>query len=318
MPRSMRWRNLLPGLVGVAVLAAMILGVLLFARVGALHGRTFVLFTATAEARGVIPGTEVWLSGQKVGLVDAIRFRQPASDTTRRVLLELEILERYRRHIRRDSKTQIRSGGTLIGAQVVHISPGTGAAPSVEQGDTLPSLPQGDAEEIASQVAAAGRQLPELLQNVRRIQQLASADQGTDGVAGREEAVIRLDVLQQNVTRLRRGIADGEGTLALAARDRELVARARRAAARADTIRTLIASEHTSLGRFRRDTTLVREIDSVRNELSIVGSLLRGAHGSAGRALHDGAIPRELAGIERELAALADDIRQHPLRYLAF
>ena len=309
---------MLPGIIAVAIVVAAIVGVLVFARVGALHGRTFVLYTSTDAARGVIPGTEVWLAGQKVGLVDEIRFRPASSDTARRVLLELEILEEYRRFIRRDSRAQIRSGGTLIGAPVVHLSPGTAAAPVVAARDTLRSLPQGDTEELASRMTAAAKQFPELIANVKRIRELASTASGADGTGRVEEAAVRLEVLQENVSRLRDGLAGGSGSVGLAMRDRQLVVRGTRAAARADSIRTLLASDRITLGRFRRDTTLLREIAAVRDELSIVGALLSEPRGSAGRLTRDRAIAQELAGVERELAALAEDIKRDPLRYLAF
>src|SRR5512138_359187 len=64
MPRKASWRELVIGLVSFAVLVGVGFSVLVFARVGRLHGSTFRLYALTGEARGVIRGSEVWLGGQ--------------------------------------------------------------------------------------------------------------------------------------------------------------------------------------------------------------------------------------------------------------
>lgn len=57
------WRGLLPGTIIVVVIAALTVAVLVYARVGRLHGDTYRLYIRTDAARGVIKGTEVWLAG---------------------------------------------------------------------------------------------------------------------------------------------------------------------------------------------------------------------------------------------------------------
>ena len=109
------------------------------------------------------------------------------------------------------------------------------------------------------------------------------------------------------------------GTLGLAmGGDGVLVARAREAMARADSIRQLLASDNTSFGRFRRDSTLATTVADIRNELSIVTALLQEPRGTAGRMMRDSAIVKSLADVEREMAALFADLKQRPFRYLSF
>ena len=79
MPRRTRWKELVVGLIALAVVTGVALVVLVFARVGTLHGSTFRLFARTNEARGVIRSSEVWLQGQKVGVVKQVTFMPPAS-----------------------------------------------------------------------------------------------------------------------------------------------------------------------------------------------------------------------------------------------
>jgi phospholipid/cholesterol/gamma-HCH transport system substrate-binding protein len=319
MPRSTTWRALWPGLVLLGGLVAGIVWVFVYARIGALRGDTYRLYSVTSEARGVLKGTEVWLGGQRVGQVKGIAFRPPSTDTTDRLLLELAILEEYRDQIRADSRGQIRSGGTLIGQPVVSISVGSIAATPLSPDDTLPLGAQGDTEGVASRVAAASRVFPDIAQNARSIRDQFLTAGGTLGQLD-EEAPTELRLIGSRARELTRDATGGEGTLALAlgGRRSELMQRVNGVLARTDTLRTLLASEQTSLGRFRRDTTLARSVAALRDDVSIIRALLDRADGTAGRLMADAAIQQQLAQLERELDTLLDDIRRRPLRYLPF
>jgi phospholipid/cholesterol/gamma-HCH transport system substrate-binding protein len=307
----------MPGVLALAAIGGIVLGILLFARVGALHGDTYRLYVAAGGARGVIPGTEVWLAGQKVGLVSAIRFRDVATDTSERMLLELDVLERYREQIREDSYAQVRAGGTLIGAQVVYVGVGSPDAPVLAEGDTMRAEPQGDTESVASQMTDAARQLPLIVADLKMLGvQLGSAS-GTLGALG-ADGPEQLEVLRDRAARLTSRASEGRGTIGLAMRDATVTDRVDRVMARVDSLRALLASDSASHGRFRRDSTLLRAVAEVRDEASIVRALVTESRGTAGRILNDGAVTRELSRVEKELGALMKDIQRDPLRYVHF
>src|SRR3954468_23223060 len=112
MARRLVWADVRGGLVALLVLAAISIATLKYARVGALHGDRIRLYALTGEARGIMKGSEVWLLGQKVGLVTDIRFQPPStSDTASRLLLAMEVQSQYADAIRRDAVAQIRPGG---------------------------------------------------------------------------------------------------------------------------------------------------------------------------------------------------------------
>src|SRR5437660_4069768 len=171
MPRRASWRELVIGLVGIAALVAGALAVLLFMRVGQLHGDTFRLYALTGEARGVIRGSEVWLAGQKVGVVKDIAFMAPTSSASSRILIVMDVLSSARQGIRRNSTAQVRAGGTPIGAPVVYVTIGTNTAPVVSAGDTIRTLPQSDLETMSSQFAIASREFPAILGNIKLLNQ---------------------------------------------------------------------------------------------------------------------------------------------------
>ena len=320
MPDSrLRWADMVPGALALLVIALMVIGVMKYARVGGVRGDTTRLYATASEARGVIAGTtEVWLLGQKVGVVRDVDFREIAVDTTRRLLLELEVKESALRFLRQDSDAQIRAGGSLIGAPVVYLSAGTPSAGPVEKRDTLGLRPQQDAEGVTSQIALASREFPAIIANVKTIGTQLDGARGTmgamlgDGPGSRE-----LERFGSNASSLAARATRGSGTLGLAMRG-GLPARAGRAMATADSIKRLLSSGTGTYGRFTRDSTLLREVAAVRAELSIVSALMAQPAGTAGRIVHDSALFVMVGRAQREMGVLFDDIKEHPLRYLRF
>jgi ABC-type transporter Mla subunit MlaD len=301
----------------VTLLAALTVGVLVFARVGRLHGDTYRLHLVTDAARGVITGTEVWLAGQKVGVVAAIRFVPPGRDTLARLAIELEMLKEVQDLIRQDSFGQIRSGGSLIGAPVVHLTPGTSSTRVLGDGDTVAAKPQVDTEGLTSAVAIAGRQIPELIRDARRIgDELHSATSRISRL--RDDDGVDLKVVGSRAAGITRRATSGQGPVPRLMRERTVTARVSSAMRSVDTIRALLATDTSSLGRFKRDSTLMRQIASVRDELSILRALVAESRGTAGRATNDKAVTDALSRAEKELGRTLEDIKKDPARYVRF
>ena len=320
MPRRANWSQLVVGIVGLTAVVAAALGVLIFARVGALHGATSTLYAATGEARGIAKGSEVWLAGMKVGLVKRVRFRPVTADTSRRLLLELEVLDKYLPHIRGDSHMQIRTGGTLLGAPVVFVSAGTNLAPALANGDTIRSLPQQDPEGLTSNFAQVSKQFPAIMGDVRVLGAQLRAAHSTAGalmnLAGGDQGEVA--TFRRGAANLGQRVTSGQGTLGLALGGGDASARLQHALARADSVRAALSSPTSSVGRVRGDSTLLRTVEYVRDVLAIARALLDEPRGTAGRVLRDSAIVREVARTQRQLDSIVNDIKYHPLRYWPF
>lgn len=318
MPRTLRWTNLIPGVLLAACIIAVATGILMFAQVGALRGDTIRLYAAMGQARGVIQGTEVWLAGQKIGLVTGVRFRPASVDTIRRLVIEMDVLEKHREQLRGNSTAQVRAGGTLIGAQVVWLTPGTPDAPVVTDGDTILGKRQGDTESVTARAAIASREFPAIIANIKLLSQQLTTAHGTLGAMGVEGGGGSLELFRERASSLGIQAISGGGSVGMALRGGDAAGRVNRLLARVDSIRMVVADSGTSIGRFRRDSTLLRSVTEVRDEVSIVRALLDDSRGTAGRGLNDKAIAQELAQLELELAALMADIQRRPLRYIAF
>ncbi|MBX6331888.1 MAG: MCE family protein [Gemmatimonadaceae bacterium] len=298
-PRRLTWRALLPGLIAIGVLAAGALAVLVFARVGSLRGPTYRLYVRADEARGVIDGTEVWLAGQKVGVVSGVAFRPVSSDTLGRLIVALDVLRRYRAGIRRDSRVEFRAGGTPIGATIVAVHVGTPRSPIAAPGDTLSRAPQIDTDSVRAQLSLAVQTLPELLADVQtmsaHLQHNVARVHPPPG-----DRALSAEVVASEARRLGERITNGRGTLPLLIRDDATRAQGERLIARADSLLRL-AREHGLPARLERDTVLVAALARVRNAIAVIHARMVEERGTAGRLVYDDTLARQLRALEANI-----------------
>lgn len=317
MARELSWSDVRGGVIAFVVLVVAALGIMRFLRVGALKGDTYRVYALVGDATGLTAGSEVWLSGQRVGKVKAIDFRPVAtSDTATRLLLELELMSEHREAIHRDADAQVRAGGSMIGAVVLYLTPGTTRTPQLAEGDTLRSRPSGTLEGATQQVKRAMSELPGLMDTVAILAEQVQSTRGTIGAMMNGGGMRGLDEAQRRASSLI-ARAQGSGTAGLVLRG-GLGARAGGVMARVDSVRALLASPRSSYGRFRKDSTLLREVASIRTELAAVQRALDEPRGTAGRVLRDSALTNGLASAQREMSLLFADIKKNPFRYISF
>lgn len=314
MAPRLAWSELVPGIVTIIVLATTTVAVLMHSSVGRVSGDTVRLYVVTSSARGVMRGTEVWLSGQKVGVVEDVRFRPVSADTGSRVIIAVDVRERDVEQIRRDSEIRVRAGANLIGPIVVYISAGTPESAPARAGDTLFAARQSDAQDAMQRLGDAAADLGPLMTDARAVLAHARNPNGTLGALLRSGGGLGAEMrdMRSQVNGLREQF---DGSSASRAR---LMRSAQGALAQVDSIRLLLRSDQTSLGRFRRDTSLRRTLASVRDEVGRLRARMADDRGTLGRLAADSAIQRALASAHSELTLLMEDIRKRPLRYIAF
>jgi len=321
MARTLDWKDLKIGLLSTAAVIAAALAVLIFGRVGTLHGSTFQVYVSTKAARGVIRGTEVWLDGQKVGLVRDVAFQPPTVDPDNRIIMTLKVLKSAQPHVRLDTRVQVRAGGSLIGDQVVYMNSGTAKRRQVADGDTIHSSEQQtDFESLSGEAAQATKEFPAIIENVKLLSAQIRSVNGTLGALGAEGTGDGMQRVRARASRIMdRLSSSSSGTVGLALTNRELMlARARRALSQTDSIRALLGSSQHSLGRFRRDSTLLGHVTQVKATLDSLQRLAASPNGTIGRFRADSAIMMNIQRDRAALDSLIADIKKHPLRYTPF
>ena len=316
--RSLGWRDLLPGGVVLGALLVTTAATLKYARIGTLRGDTVRYFAAVSSARNVMGGTEVWMSGAKVGRVSSVHFAPPSTDTSRRVIVEFEVLEKYRAQIRENSVARLGTGTRVMGPTILGITVGSPDARVAAEGDTIPGMPSADVQSLTTSFGEVAQEVPEIMANVKVLSSSLESARGTIGALTTLDAPKRFEALVDNASRLTDRATSGDGTLALALQRGQLIARAKAAAAQADSVRRLLASDRTSLGRFRRDSTLLRTVSDLRDELSITSTLLSNQTGTLGRFASDSIIAVQTAEMSKQMTQLFADIKKRPFRYIAF
>lgn len=302
MPRSLTWRQLVPGMTIIGTVVAAAAAVLVFARVGSLHGDKYRLYVLADEARGVIEGTEVWLVGQKVGVVDGVEFRPVTADTLGRLAVALDILTRYQSAIRGDSRAEFRNGSTPIGATIVSISTGSADSPMLEANDTLPRAPQIDPDSVRAALSSAASQIPDLLDDAERL--IAGFRRALGPTRG--DSVATLSTIAARADRLARHLESGTGTLPLLASDTAMQQRVRRIVSNAGAL-LRAADSGSTLSHLVNDSALGRKLADVHREIGVIRTQLEEERGTAGRLAHDHALLRQLRLLETRLSALAGD-----------
>jgi phospholipid/cholesterol/gamma-HCH transport system substrate-binding protein len=316
MARRLSWSDVRGGLIAILVIGAAAFSVLAFLNVGALHGDTFRLYALVGEARGVTKGSEVWLNGQKIGKIIDIRFLPATADTSRRIQIDMEVLEQYRDAMRHDALAQIRSGGSIMGPPVVYLSAGTLRAPPLQPEDTVSTVPQSDVVGASARFGATTKEFPVIIANVKLLTAQLQGTHGTFGALVNGPGMGDVSRARIRASRLMDRLSAG-GTAGFIMRG-GLSTRAQRVMARADSVRTLLASPNSSFGRFRRDSTLMAEVDDIRNELTLVQANLDESRGTAGRVIHDSALATAIGEAARQMTLLLADLKKHPLRYVTF
>lgn len=315
MSRNLQWSELKTGVIAFAVLAALVLSILLFARVGAMRGDKDNIYVLTEEADGVLEGTEVWLSGQKIGIVKDIHFRPVSTDPLQRLAIHTEILRDRMHFIRRDAWADIRSGDNLIGSPIVFISSGTVNSPALKSGDTLINISTGKMKPVGEKMGDLTKKLTTLADSGKRIVAALSSPNTSVG-AFRRTGIAKINNANAALSGLMKKATEGNGSVALASHD-DVPARLSRVMAAKDSIALLLTTDRGNIGRFRKDSTLFRQVSHIRSEIDSLKVMTSGTGGIA-RLRTDSTLTIQMARARAQLTEIMADLKKHPRRYISF
>jgi hypothetical protein len=307
------WRKLTGGIVALVAIIGGALAIIAFARVGSIRGDSYIAYISADQAGGIFKGTDVWLQGQKVGVVKDVDFLP--TDSAVKTVLKVQVMSPYKQFIRKDSRVEFKPGGTYVGAQVVALRIGSQSAPVLDAGDTLTRVSVIDPEIRSNELTAAGQDLPEIVGSLRAIGGDFSKTQSQFGSLTDHSS--RLSRVRTQVAALEKRNEGKKGTFSLLLRDHALADRAQLAIVRADSL-LRYTREKGTLNRFAADSALRVALTGTRAELDSVRLRISREDGAAGRFLADDALQKDLEALSDQIARTLADFAKRPNRYSPF
>ncbi|HEV2884917.1 MAG TPA: MlaD family protein [Pyrinomonadaceae bacterium] len=261
MPRSTRQVNLNQLRVGIFVLVSIVILIFLILNAsGDLNpfAKKLHLKARFADASGLREGSEVRLSGVRVGKVSKITLLPPSTEpTAQRVEAEMVIDATIdgraaRDRIRKDSTAQQGSPSLLGNEMLINISPGTALAPPVNDYDILPS---------------------------------SSANTVNDFATSGTDLAQRLSKLSDQISVIVKDVEEGKGTVGKLFNDEALYNNLNATVRETEEVMRLIRSGQGSAGRFVNDPALYNNANEIALQLRKIAEDLRAGRGTAGKLL---------------------------------
>src|SRR5690554_4369862 len=255
----LEWREVRVGALLIVALALLAYGILRVGELFDIFAPRYELIALFPNAGGISEGSPVTLAGQRVGHVKRIDFIPMERKTGgNHVVLTLSIAKDVQDQIRENSQARLRTQG-LLGDRFVDVAPGTPEARVLLPGDTLPTVPSPEMEDV---LVTAAQVLDDAQLVVRGLYTITSGLQRGEGTLGRlltEDQLYRqlstsaseLEVALRQINRM-------EGTLGRLIRDPALYAQLDRAIARIDSVGGLILHGEGTLGQLIRSDSLYR------------------------------------------------------------
>ncbi|HEY0431377.1 MAG TPA: MlaD family protein [Pyrinomonadaceae bacterium] len=261
MPRSTKTVNLNQLRVGIFVLVSIVILIFLILNAsGDINPfrKKLHLKAHFADANGLREGSEVRLSGVRVGKVEKITLLPPSSDPgAQRVEAVMTIDANIDgrpadERIRQDSTAQQGSPSLLGNEMLINISPGTSLAPKVKDYDILRS---------------------------------SSSNTVNDFATSGTEVAQRLSKLSEQLSAMVKDVKDGKGTVGRLFSDEALYNNLNATVRETEDVLRQIRSGDGSAGRFINDPALYNNANEIAIQLRTIAADLRAGRGTAGKLL---------------------------------
>jgi ABC-type transporter Mla subunit MlaD len=307
--RRVRWSQLQIGL-SVTALVTVLAGVIFFIDDfrDTIEAR-YTLYFNTLTNQTLSRRAPVWLAGQPVGEVRALRFVSAQPGLKELLSVELAVRSDVQPYITEGAEVQVTTAG-LLGEAVVNILPAPRPGLPLPDGAVLPAAYVIDPQEAARHLKAIYDSLPPVLERWRVV--VDQATQGTGTLSRLSRRPDELRELQGHLLRLA-AVFDTLGTAAGGLQelldDSEVRGALSRLGPRIDTLASRWAGGGGSVGGFSRDTAVAAHLDGILNSVDRVNLRLATGRGTLGRLLNDRVLQEELQRTKRLLQELKADLR---------
>lgn len=292
---------------GLIVLGLLVLALVVISLDELVQGRveTVDIVAELPESGGLVSGAAVWIAGHEVGEVIAVSLLPPSDTAGPRILATARIPEDYLPLIRSDSRAHLTSA-QLMGHRILELSPGTAAAPGLEDGDTVHAayapdqlgIALGTARGILGDVDSLAGQLRHVAALYRARRPAIDALQRSVVLASAELELVTASY--------------ADGPLAGALRDARLAERF--AAVRAALVEIQLGLARYRTGPLGENTLALRaRVDSLRADLATLDSAAADPSGFVGRFATDTALAVAASRARAQLDSLTREMMSNPL-----
>jgi phospholipid/cholesterol/gamma-HCH transport system substrate-binding protein len=211
-----------------------------------------------ADANGLRKGSEVRLSGVRVGKVDDITLLPPSNQPNAQRVEALMTIDSVidgrpaTERIREDSTAQQGSPSLLGNEMLINISPGTALSPQIKDGAILRS---------------------------------SSANTVNDFATSGTDLAQRLSKLSDQMSLIVKDVQEGKGTVGRLFSDEALYNNLNSTVRETEDVMRLIRSGNGSAGRFVNDPALYNNANEIAVQLRLIAQDLRSGRGTAGKLL---------------------------------
>src|SRR5687768_661067 len=257
------WEQLKVGGMILVALAILTVAVFKLGEAANLFSKRYQLVALLPSANGLRVGGSVTVAGQLAGTVASIDFLTPDADTTRNLLVVVEIDQALQQQVREDSRARIRTLG-LLGDKIVDISPGTPRFAVLPANDTILVEAALDYETVLLQASGAVTDMVQLTRDLR-------------GITG--------------------DMARGEGTVGQLLTNRSLYDELNGTLARTNALVTRLQSPNGSLGKLLDDPALYQNLNGMISSVDSLVRQMRSENGTFGKLMQDDSLYTHLVGI---------------------
>jgi len=301
------------GLIVVALLILMVSIIILGGNAG-LFSERYELIARFERISGLQTGAPVWLAGQKVGYVSAIKFVKGDGDSVF-IDVTLKIDKSVQELIRDDSEARISTLG-LLGDKLVGLSLGTSNAKILQDGNFVDTNNPLDVEELISKGVETFEDLSEGGKSLKSIAAKLDSGQGTLGkLINQDELYIDIVKLAHYSEEIAGRIERNEGTIGRLFSDTQLYDEMVLVMNRTQALLDTVESGSGTMGRLIKDPAIYDHISNTLGNIDTLVARIEYGQGTAGQFISNDELYNQLNKSVGSLDSLLMDIRENPMKY---
>jgi len=349
--RSLSWSELKVGMVVIAALLLLAVGILQLSGKAGLFTRNYMLYLRLDNANGLKVGSPVRLEGIEIGNVTDITLPRDISE--KGVIIAMKVQQSYQDRIRQDSAATIKTMG-LLGDKYVDLEVGSPGSPMLASGGYLKNGPESPLNRVLTGASTGIEGLNTVLGQLHQILGNVSNGHGTAGLLLSDEKLYNeltsaATSIQQTAESMHKGkgslgkfvnepdiynnlldvsakakdVADklGKGSFMKLSEDEKFYQNLHDVSVNlkdvSESSKELMVNLKTgNIAKLSNDKELYAKINNISGRLDALIAKLDKGEGTAGKLLNDKELYNNMNMFFKDADALVVDFKKSPGRYV--